>query len=310
MRKYLPIILSVFIIILVGIWVISKKNIQQTNKHTPSVYNIGTFGVQKTCAKPPRFLRNINIPQPVIIDLSQKKYKGIAFHYGKNYSKVLHPKIWEQYEHFSTYTIDNMGNIFLVPTPFISIRPTTFNLQKNIYKLDTLTGKLSIFMHFENVAPSAYNPYGLNTITFDCEEKTLWAATIDASDYKLEKGKIHHISPKQKEILETIHGIDALSLSVMKTKERKYLLVGSARDNGLYAYDISKKKNAYKKIKLFTLPVANERIRKIKIISKDTLELQSLPFTYSLIAQSSQQDRTFYIAKWHLLDKKWIITKK
>lgn len=310
MPKYLPIIISLAIVVSIAIWVINKKTTQQKRFESSPVGNIGNFNLQETCATPPRFLNKINIPQPVVIDLSQKRYKGIAFHYGKNYSKVLHPKIWEQYEHFSTYTVDDNGNIFLIPTPFISIQPITFNLQKNIYKLDTHTGKIAIFMHFENINPSASNPYGLNTITFDCEDKTLWAAAIDESNYKFEKGRIFHIDPKQKEIVEQIEGLDALSLSVIKTRLGKYLLVGAARDNSLYAYDISKKKHTYEKMKILSLPLANERIRKIKVIGQNILELQSLPFSYSLVAQSSKQDRTFYTAEWNTEQEKWIVVKK
>ena len=232
---------------IVGIWVVNEKNRDQKIPHSPQIDNIGTFNVQKICAKSPRFLRHINIPQPVIIDLSQKKYKGIAFYHGESFSKVLHPKIWEQYEHFSTYSVDDKGNIFLVPTPFISIYPTTFNLQKNIYTLDSETGKISIFMHFESVDPSAQNPYGINAITFDCDDKTLWAATIDSSNYRLQKGRIFHISTQEKRVLAEIPTIDALSLATLKTNKEKYLLVGSARDNGLYAYNITVKNNKYKK---------------------------------------------------------------
>ena len=129
-----------------------------------------------------------------MIDLSQKRFKGIVLLYGKDFQQVLHPEQWEQYEHFSTYSVDEKGNVYLVPTPFISIRPTTFNLQKNIYKLDTKSGKTSIFMHFEDVLPSANNPYGLNAITYDCDDKTLWVAAIDESNYQSQKGVIYHIN--------------------------------------------------------------------------------------------------------------------
>jgi len=310
MKRYLPIILSLVVIVGIGSFVFVKKQESIHSISTKNNADIGTFTKLPTCAKAPIFLNRINIPQPVIIDLSQKIYKGIAFYYGKDFSKVLHPKIWEQYGHYSTYTIDAQGNIFLVPTPYISIHPTTFNLQKNIYKLDTKTGKISIFVHFDDVSPSAQNPYGINAITYDCDNKALWVAAIDKSNYQSEKGRIYAIDKKHKEISFQINGIDALSLQTIKTNQRKFLLVGSARDNGLYAYDITMHKKTYKRMKLLELPSSTERIRKIKIKADNTLELQSIPFSYTLIAQSAEKDRTFYIAKWDETTHAWIVKRK
>lgn len=308
MKKYIPIVISLIAIVAIGYVVVSKKNSQHNNNHHTS--NIGTFLKHRSCVKPPQFLQKINILQPVMIDLSQKGYKGIALHHGKNFSKTLHPKIWEQYEHFSTYTLDMEGNIYLVPTPFISIRPTTFNLQKNIYKLDTYTGKISIFMHFDDIHPSSNNPYGLNAIAYDCDDRTLWVAAIDESTYQSQKGVIYHINPKTKEILQKIDGFDVLSMTIVKSEKSKYLLVGSARDNGLYAYQITKGKLSLTSKRLLELPFANEHIRKIKVNGKNHLELQAIPFSYALIAQTAKKDRIYYDTKWDETSEKWIVTKQ
>jgi hypothetical protein len=310
MRKYFPILLSLIVIVIIGYIVISKKNDVLINElqYKEQVNNIGTFNIQKTCARPPQFLQKLKIHQPVMIDLSQKRFKGIALLYGKDFQQVLHPEQWEQYEHFSTYSVDEKGNVYLVPTPFISIRPTTFNLQKNIYKLDTQSGRTSIFMHFEDIIPSAYNPYGINAITYDCDDKTLWIAAIDESNYQSQKGVIYHINPQTKEILQKVEGFDVLSMTILKSEKGKYLLVGSARDNGLYAYTIDKGKLSATAQKLLELPVANEHIRKIKVKSKNLLELQSIPFSYALIAQTAKQDRIFYHVKFNKKNK-WNINK-
>jgi len=311
MKRYLPIVFSFMLILGIGYFVFTQKQgLPQKIVKKSDEFNIGTFSKQSTCARPPQFLQQINIPQPVVIDLSQKVYKGIAFHYGEKFSKVLHPKIWEQYEYYSTYTVDEKGNIFLIPTPFISITPTTFNLQKNIYQLDTKTGKISIFIHFDDVIPSAQNPYGLNAVTYDCENKSLWVAAIDKSNYQAEKGRIYHINIKDKEVQSQIDNVDVLSMNIIKTSKGKFLLMGSARDNALYAYHLSDVNKKYKRIKILELPLANERIRKINIKSNNLLELQSLPFSYSLIAQSSKKERTFYTAKWNKVKNRWVVHKK
>ena len=310
MKRYIPIIITVLVVAIAGFVVVSKKNEKKdTALLQKKENNLGNFSKQPMCAKAPQFLHALKIPQPVIIDLSQKRFKGVALLYGKDFKQVLHPKQWEQYEHFSTYTIDEEGNIYLIPIPYISIHPTTFNLQKNIYKLESKTGKLSIFMHFEDVLPNANNPYGLNAIVYDCDDKTLWVATIDESDYQSQKGVIYHIDPHNKNILQKVEGFDVLTMQIIRSQKGKYLLVGSARDSGLYAYPINKGKLSYIAEKLLELPSVNEHIRKIKIEKKNTLELQSIPFSYTLIAQTAKEDRSHYRAIWNQKTKHWKISK-
>jgi hypothetical protein len=308
MRKYFPIIISFILIIIAGYVVIVKKHEKRSSDmQKEQVDHIGTFGVQKKCARFPQFIKRLKIPQPVMIDLSQKRYTGLSLYYGQKLEKTLHLKQWEQYEHFSTYTLDEQGNIYLVPMPFISIHPTTFNLQKNIYKLDTQTGKISIFMHFDDVKPTAGNPYGINAIVYDCQDKTLWVAAIDESDYQSQKGIIYHINPKNKEILQRIEGVDALSMALIKSSKGKFLLVGSARDSGLYAYAIKHNRVQEGAVKLLELSNSNEHIRKIKVTSTNELELQSIPFSYTLITQTAKKDRMYYQAIWDKTKKKWKI---
>jgi hypothetical protein len=311
MRKFLPVLVSLGLVGLAAYFVIHKKHTSQDKTNVPQSVSrtIDSFVPQHACARLPGFLHVQHIPRPVMIDLSQKRFKGLALLYGKHFNKALHPKQWEQYEYFSTYAADPLGNIYLVPMPFISIGRTTFNLQKNIYRLDSNTGKVSIFMHFDDVLPSANNPYGLIAIVYDCDDNTLWVSAIDESDYSSEKGVIYHIDPGSKKILQRFNGIDALSMAIVKSNKNKYLLVGSARDNALYAYRIGKEGIHKPKMTLLSLPNANEHIRKIKVRGRDHLQLQTIPFSYALIAQTGMKDRSHYTAFKDPKNGQWMIQK-
>jgi len=303
MRKYVSIILSVVVVAIAGYIVAEKKD--QHRIPPVQVNTLGIFDKSGSCARPPQFLKRFNILRPVMIDLSQKRFKGIALLYGEKFHHVLHPKQWERYGYFSTYALDERGTVYLVPMPFISIYPDTFNLQKNIYRVNTKTGKLSLFMHLNDVHPSLGNPYGLTAIAYDCADHTLWVSAIDESDYQNQKGVIYHIDPQKKEILQKVKGVDALSLTLLKSDHGKFLLIGSARDNGLYAYSIQKGVLSDHGQKLLSLPALNEHIRKIKVSGRNRLELQAIPFGYTLVAQSGKKDRTYYQAEWNQKTKSW-----
>jgi len=310
MKKYLPIIVVFVVLGVVTTLVIDKKN-STSHPIVEKKVIIGNFNKTSSCAIHPEFLKQLNVIQPIAIDLSQLQYKGLAFLWGKNLSHVIHPKAWETYEYFSTYALDEVGNAYLAPMPFISIKPTTFNLQKNIYKLDSITGKISIFMHFDDVHPTANNPFGIIALGYDCEDKTLWVSAIDESDYREQKGVIYHINPKTKRILQRIEGFDALTLTLLKSEKGKFLLAGSARENALYAFEIKNGIFSTPSKKLLTLPNANEHIRKIKVLGRNHLELQTVPFSYTLIAQTSRANpRTHYHATWNEVLSKWVLLQK
>lgn len=301
MKKYFPIIASLLIVGTAGVIAYIQKNKIETTQSS-----IGTFDVKQTCAIQPRFLSKMRVPQPIAVDLSQDRFRGIAFLYGRNLSQAVHPKSWERFDHFSSYILDPDGNMYLTPMPYISVKPTTFNLQKNIYKLDSHTGRLDIWMRLDEVRARSNNPFGLIALEYDCEDDTLWVSAIDESDYRTDRGVIYHIDIQSKRILQRVKGVDALSLKLLETEQGKYLLAGSARDHRLYAYPIHNRTLDNTPIPLLELPDANEHIRKILVRGKNHLELQTIPFTYTLIAQTAEQGvRTNYDVVWDTASKNW-----
>lgn len=316
MKKYLPLFVVVIVLAIVAVVVVQKK----AHQHHSSTAKIvqtkrdngigGLFRRQRSCGRLPYFLTALKIPQPVMIDLSQKRFKGIALLYGSSFRQVLHPREWEQYAHFGTYAADSYGDIYLVPMPYISIHPKTFDLQKKLYRIDSRTGHLTVWMTIDDIHPSASNPYGLIAIAYDCDDGTLWASAIDESDYTAQKGVIYHIDPRTKKLLQRVEGVDALSLTLLTSRRGKYLLAGSARESVLYAYSVTGKHLDDHPQRVLTLPDPTMRIRKIKIIGENRLELQAIPFSYSLIAQTAAKERVIYDAQWLQDKQSWQIVRR
>jgi hypothetical protein len=308
MKKLLPVI-SLILVIFVGYLVVHKQ--QKDRVKIQDKVLISSFDKPTNKQRMPIFLRNLKIPQPIIIDLSQLKYKGLAFLYGTNFHKAIHAKEWEKYGNLSTYTLDRYGNLYLIPMPFISIKKDTFNLQTNIYKVDSKSGHINIWVHFDDIKPNASNPYGLISIDYDSDDGIIFASAIDESTYQNQNGAIYVIDIKTKNIIQKIDGFDALSIKYLKdTDGKKYLLVGSARDNGLYAFGFENGKLAKEPIKILDIKNPTQYIRKIKIIAKNMLELQTITFSYSLVSRSTgnKLDREYHIAT--LKDGKWEVYKK
>jgi len=306
MKKYLSIVLSLFIVVSLAVYVKSMKEKSTVLLKEKSI--IGTFNRQKICFQQPNFLKKLRITSSVAIDLSQQRYKGLAFLYGYNYSKAVHLKSWEKFDHFSAYTLTPKGNMFLTPMPYISIKEKTFEFQKNIYRIDSSSGKLSIWMRLEDVHANSNNPYGVTAIEYDCDDNTLWVSAIDETDYRHNRGVIYHIDINSRKILQKLEGVDALSIKLIKSEKGKFLLLGMARESSLYAYSIIDQKIISKSFKLFTLSNVNERIRKIIIKAENRLKIQTINFSYSLIAQTQEGSvRKNYILTWNDLLKIFLV---
>jgi len=308
MKKFIPLILVLILLTGVGYFVLND-NPPHPEKKDYKVAKLDEFTKSKSCARIPTFLYKMGIKRP-IIDLSQQRYKGIAFYYGTKFNRVLHKKEWERYDALGTYTIDKVGNIYLTPNPFISIKPTTFNLQKAIYKIDSVSGKLSRWLVIDEVKPNASNPYGLISIVYDCDNNSLIVSSIDRSNYKAQKGRIYKIDPKTKNVEKLVDGFDALTVNILHTKKEKFLLAGSARDSGVYAFAFKGEKLTPNAIKLFELPNPSLRVRKIKVIGKNRLKIEAIKFNYSLVAESAKKQRVMYIATYNLTNSTWQIVAK
>ncbi len=297
LKKYLPIVIAIFIVSIGALWVISKKNSKKIKEE--KIFDIGTFNRIRGCGRHPNFLAKLRVPQPIAIDLSQQRYKGLAFLYGRGLHQAVHLKTWEAFDYFSTYALDPRGNIYLSPMPFVSIKPKTFEFQKNIYFLDTNSGNLSVWLSLDEVKATPNNPFGVIALVYDCDDNTLWVSAIDESSYSKSRGLIYHIDIASKKILQRIKGVDALSLALLKSSKGKFLLMGDARKSQLLAMKIKESRALVTPIKLLELSNSLEHIRKIKIKGENLLELQTIPFSYTLIAQTSDgEDRKYYKAVW------------
>ncbi len=302
MRRVLPILVSIFIVTLAGFIAFYYLD---SNTPSKTVFQ-GEFKRSLSCKRKPLFLANKGA---VYIDLSQQRYKGIAFWYGRGFKRVIHQKEWERYGSFGTYTLDKNGNLYLAPIPFISIEKDTFKNQKWIYKLDSKNKKLTKWLKIDEVLASGANPYGVISIDYDCDDNTLWVSAIDKSNYQEEKGRLYHIDIKTKKILEKYEGYDFLTIKILKTSKAKYLIGGSAREPSVLAWEIKDHKLSKLPTKLFEILKINLRVRKIHIKSKNMLILEAIPFSYSLIAQSSNNYRVYFLALWNLHNNLWKVKK-
>jgi hypothetical protein len=300
-----PILVSIVLVIIFGF--LTYNYLYQEEKVNQISQFKGDFKRVRSCKILPKFLAQ-KARKGIIIDLSQQKFKGVAFWYGSQKKELFYNKDWAKYGYFGTYTIDKFGNIYFAPMPMISIEKDTFEAQHWIYEMDR-KGDLTKWLRIDEVVPSNSNPYGIISLDYDCDDNSLWVSSIDKSNYTEEAGRIYKIDIKDKKVISKWEGYDVFTIKIMKTSEGKYLLFGSAREPALFSWKIENGLLTEIPQKLFELPDPTMRIRKIRVIGTNRLSLEAIKFTYSLIAESSDDYRYHFIAVWDSKKESWKIEK-
>lgn len=150
---------------------------------------------------------------------------------------------WNIAGSLGAFVIDPLGDIYLIPTPYINNYYNPPNKQNIIYRIDNRTGIMdSVFDLRILVTPNEKNPYGLMGITFDCERNNLIVSTITGSSINKPNGIIFILklqSDRTLKVIETKTGIDALSLCIVRIKGKKKLFFGEASSNLIKSIEIN-----------------------------------------------------------------------
>ncbi len=263
--------------------------------------------VKIKCKGMPIFPANYGLSSPYNINLALQKLTLVGAR-----GRKLHLKEWERPGQVGIAVYDAKGNIFLNPRPFVNDYVNKQDEQNKIYKINSSTGEISIFIEFDNKGNSTNNPFGVMDIKIDCSNNIMYACSVYGSDYNHEKGIIYAIDLATKKVIDKIENIDAVSLQIANTKTGKKLYFGNARqphlsfvklkDNGKFA---SHQPVAEIKIEDFDNSM-DENIVDISFVGKD-VSFILVPFVYSMFG-ATDPNRNIFI--FSIDNGKWALKKK
>lgn len=95
--------------------------------------------------------------------------------------------------------VDDAGNIFTSPAPFINILNNPIVNNNTIYRVDGKTGVMEEFMRLPFAdSINTQNPYGIIGMVYLCETGTLYVSSVAGSRLHEENGHIYAIDLKSK----------------------------------------------------------------------------------------------------------------
>jgi len=270
---------------------------------TPTPTLPPNIGPVNDCIHRPAFVSQLNLGDQLYIGTNLKGYMGLTISARQPDGRVAvyqHPT-WDDAGNLAAYVLDADGNIYVAPAPFVSLDLNPPEEQNNIYKIDTNTGVMSLFIKLPWARPpDTTNPYGVMGLAYDCDTRSLYASSIAGSTYDEEVGRLFQIDTANADILSQFEGVDAFGLGVYRGVKGKRLYLGSARNSSIRSLPLAEDGSLGGEQRLeFFLQQApggkDERAKKIQFPEDDKMLVKGIEFNYTLRAASDfvEHDYTY-----------------
>lgn len=220
-----------------------------------------------------------------------------------------HPS-WKKGGWLAPILIDEGGNIFTSPAPFINILDNPISNNNTIYRVDGATGEMQEFMRlpFED-SINTQNPFGIIGMVYLCETGTLYVSSVAGSRLHNENGHIYAIDIKSKKIIDQIDHVDAMGMGISYGSGKRQLFFGTGRNSDVQVITLNGSgKFSDKPQTAFTLANlgarGDDKVRRIKTDNSGNLLVYGMEFNFNLIAPREKQE-TIYRFNYDESEKKW-----
>ncbi len=230
---------------------------------------------------------------------------------GEMPSNVYQHETWDDAGYLGTPVNDELGNIYVAPAPRVNLYDNPPEQQNSVFKVDTDTGVMSEFVKLTAPAPMPpENPFGIIGLAYDCDTRSLYAASIAGSTRDKEMGIIYQIDPQTGEILSQLDGVDAFGMAVFNRTLGKRLYFGLARKSEVWSVALGND-GKFRGEPRFEFSMAgwgsegDEKARRIAFRKSDEMILRGTQFNYNLIA-GSERLQTDYQLRYDPTQDIWL----
>jgi hypothetical protein len=221
-----------------------------------------------------------------------------------------HPS-WKMGGWLAPILVDEHGNIYTAPVPFINMLDNPAANQNTIYKVDAGSGVMEPYMKLPLAdSINANNGYGIIGIQYLCETKTLYVSSLSGSNRHAERGCIYAIDIVNKKIMDRIIQTDAMGMGISYITGQRKLYFGTGRSSVVYSVTINAKGGfSGKPVQEFSIeglgPRGDDKVRRISTDAAGNLLVSGIEFNYNLVAAREKQE-TIYRFIYKEEENKWV----
>lgn len=227
-------------------------------------------------------------------------------------AKAYQDSSWKKAGWLAPIQLDNRGNVFTAPAPFINVINNPVTDQNTIYKVDGQTGIMAAFTQLprpNNDSLGDQNPYGIIGMAYLCDNASLYVSSIAGSNRSNEKGCIYQVDAANGEIKDKLTGMDILGMGISNATGENRLFFGKARTPEVYSVALANNGGFSGQPKWeFSLtglgPRGDDKVRRIRTGKDGSLEVFGMEFNFNLIAPTEKQESVYRFV-YDGAGKKW-----
>jgi hypothetical protein len=199
-------------------------------------------------------------------------------------ARFQHPS-WDDAGFLGPLAYDRAGNIYVAPTPRLSLADNPLAGATTIWRVDSASAELRPFATLPGAA-SERNPYGVLGLSYNCELEALYAGGVAGSTPGEERGGVVAVRLSDGAQTPLLQGVDVLGVLVVRRGDGYELYAGLARSPEVIVLPLDARGlPAGPARPLLDLTAAgaapSERARKLRLVG-DELLVELVPFNYSL----------------------------
>lgn len=268
------------------------------------------------CKAVPAFVRNLSSFNPAHCSFSTSEIRKMGLVLIENAGADGKPKYyqhpsWQKGGWLAPIVLDEAGNIFTAPAPFINVLNNLPKNQNTVYRVDARSGVMDEFLRLPIPdSSSENNPYGIIGMAYLCEAGVLYVSTLMGSDRLVERGAIYAINIKTREIIDHIDGMDAMGMGISYATGHRELFFGTGRRPTIFSVTLDARGDFKSKpVDAFSLaglgPRGDDKVRRIIADERGNLQVHAIEFDYNLIAPREKQEALYYF-QYNAGAKQWI----
>lgn len=276
---------------------------------SPAAPAVTAMGQVAGCRAVPRFASAQGF-QSVTFNSDDLYVTGLKMVDGSNPQNVYKHPSWASAGFLGPVMADGEGNIYTVPVPRISLIDNPPQQQNRVYRVDTNTAEMKLFVELPAAAPpSAQNAYGALGLGLDCETNSLYVSSVAGSTADKELGRIFRIDLSSGKVVAQLEGIDAMGLGVFKTGRDKRLYFGSTRASEIRSIGLDAQGNFIGNQRVefpISAPGASgsDKARRITFTDAGEMQIAGRQFDYNLVA-NTRQPRLQYVYRYQPATQSW-----
>lgn len=278
------------------------------------------IGPPDACRVRPRFISDLGMGDQIYIGTNLRGYTGLTLSArdpSSGQMQVYQHPTWDDAGNLAPYVLDRAGNIYVGPAPFVSLDDNPPELQNRIYRVDSESGEMSLFMELPAAQPpSSSNPFGVMGLAYDCDTNSLYASSLAGSTYDAELGRIFQIDIDSASIVGQLEDVDAFGVSPYRGVNGKRLYFGSARDSSVRSVPLDDEGHfdGEQRVEFYLLAAeggGDDRAKRIQFPERGQMLVKGIEFNYTLRAASDFKERDYtyrYLPEddaWAFEDVRW-----